>query len=530
MEKNRRKESRICILEHPELEHEVVDIETFIDSPRHLNAGRECWLSVKEDLKELFRGNYNEAVFCEGIGAGKSYKSSIIITYMVYKTLCLRDPQSYFKLAKGSNICFTNMSIRADQSRKVVFGEVNARINNSPWFRKYNRPNPRIKTELQFSKNITIFPGNSEETFPLGFNVLGGVMDEAAWYTDIQSHDVAEEIYNGLHNRIKNRFGDEGLLVMISSPRYVDDFIEKKMQEAEINKKIFARRRTLWDAKPKSAYSGKLITIEGHAIPEEFAIEANRNFGRFKRDFMAMPSLAVEPYFKQSALVEQTIDPNYEHPVDEQGRFKPLFKGKGKLYNIHVDLSHKRDATGFAMAHNDGNIIVIDLMYRIKAPVGGEINFSKIRDMIKELQTREFNIYMVTYDGYQSLDSIQILKQQGLRSEILSVDLSVYDTLQDRMYCNKLKSYRYEPFFEEIRRLEFIDGIKVDHPRNGSKDVVDAVAGAVYTCVKNPNNFSCWVAGSSRQVKTAEEQAREAAVLPVDGLVPYGYFRGRRMG
>jgi hypothetical protein len=85
------------LLEHPEYEERVVDIRTFIDSPDYLNASRECWPSIKDDLVQLFSGDYTEAVFCEGIGSGKSFKSSIIIAYMVYRVLCLKNPQELFR-------------------------------------------------------------------------------------------------------------------------------------------------------------------------------------------------------------------------------------------------------------------------------------------------------------------------------------------------------------------------------------------------------------------------------------------------
>src|SRR3990167_1561482 len=139
-------------LEHPEYEHRVVDIRTFIDSSDYLNAATECWPSIKDDLEELFKGGYTEAVFCEAIGSGKSYKSSLIIAYMTYRVLCLKDPQGYFGLAKGTAICFINVSVRADQSRKVVFGEIKSRIDNSPWFRKFYPPDPDIRSELRFPK------------------------------------------------------------------------------------------------------------------------------------------------------------------------------------------------------------------------------------------------------------------------------------------------------------------------------------------------------------------------------------------
>jgi len=520
----------LWFLEHPECEHRIVGIREFIDSPEYLNAGKECWDSVKNDLEDLFNGNYTEAVFCQAIGSGKSYASSIIIAYLAYKVLCLKNPQGYFGMAKGTQICFLNVSIRAEQSKKIVFGEVKSRIDNSPWFRIHYPPNPEIRSELQFPKNIVIFPGNSKETFPLGYNIFASVMDEAAWFTETESHDVAEDMFNALHSRIKNRFADKGLLVMISSPRYVDDFIETKMKEAQTNKQIFARRKMLWESKPAYCFNGKWIDFEGYKIPEDFKAEAERNPEAFKRDYMALPSLALEPYFKQWDLVERAIDPQLEHPVDEQGRFKDWFTGKGKQYRIHVDLSLKRDATGFCMGHNEEDTVVIDLMLRIKAPVGGEINFSEIRKMIFELRQRGFDIVGVTYDGWQSIDSLQILKENGFNCEVISVDrdTSAYDTCKEKINTGKFRCYRYEPWLEELRRLELVKGEKVDHPPLCSKDVADAVSAVTYQCVLNPNNFQFWFGGDTRKHKTQKELLKEAETLTADGLCHYGERFGRR--
>ena len=483
-------ETLAWLMEYPQYEHRVVDIRTFIDSEEYLNASKECWASIKDDLEELFAGDYTEAVFCEAIGAGKSFKSSIIIAYLVYRILCMKNPQETLGLAKDSSICFINMSVRADQSKRVVFNEIKGRIDNSPWFRKYYPSDPNIRSELRFSKGVSIFPGNSRETFPLGLNILGGVMDEAAWYTESQDHDVAEEIFNALHNRIKNRFGDRGLLVIISSPRYVDDFIEKKMRESQENKRIFARRKKLWESKPSTCFSGEWIDFDEYKIPADYEIESKRNPDIFKRDYMALPSLALEPYFKQYDLIEKCIDEKMKHPVDEKGKFKDWFLGKRKVrYYVHIDLSLRRDATGIAMTHNDGDIVVVDLMMRIKPPIQGEIRFADIREMLFELKARGFKLAKVTYDGWQSIDSLQILRNNYINCDVLSVDRDTcaYDTLKERIYEGQFRCYRYEPFLQEIRRLELIEGKKVDHPPNSSKDCTDAVAGAVLTAVEQAN-------------------------------------------
>jgi len=518
------------LLNQPEYEHRVVDIRTFIESSEYLNAGKECWGSIKNDMEELFSGNYQEAAFCEAIGAGKSFKSSIIIAYMVYRILCLKDPQGYFGLARNSGIYFLNMSIRADQSKRVVFKEIKGRVDNSPWFQKYYPPDSDIHSELRFPKDIVIFPGNSKETFPLGLNILGAVMDEASWYTETDNKDVAEEMFNALHNRIKNRFGDKGLLVMISSPRYVDDFMEKKMRESETNPRIFTRRKKLWDSKPASFFTGEKITIDGYEIPKEFEIEAKRNLDKFKRDYMAIPSLALEPYFKQWDFVERAIDPKIECPLDEHNNIKSHIKGKpGTSYYGHIDLSLTTDATGIAFCHKEGNFIIIDFMMKIKPLQGKEVDIAQVRGVVYDLKKRGFSIHKCTFDQFQSASSIQEFNNMGINSERLSIDkdLSCYETLKEGFNTERIRMYRNEELLMEIRRLEMIEGKKINHPRLSSKDLADAVAGAVYNAV-TASDISFWVGGKDKK-NTPEEQSLEDATRAADGLVRYGEMgRGGR--
>ncbi|MGA2775477.1 MAG: hypothetical protein ABSE81_05390 [Candidatus Omnitrophota bacterium] len=530
---------RIWLIEHPEYERRVVKIDEFIVSLNYLNLASYCWPSVLEDTGKYYSGNYCEAVFVHGIGSGKGFKSSIMLSYELYKLLCLKNPQEYFGLSKDSPVFIVNVSVNAEQSRKVVFGETKAMIMNSPWFMKYNPPDPRVQTQLLFPKNISIFPGSSSETGVLGYNIFAAIMDEASFFISTPFHDAAEEIYNVLKSRMVSRFGDQaGPLVIISSPKHENDFVEMKMKEAAYNKRIFAVRRTLWEAKPPETYTKGWVDFRGYKIPKELEEIAQRNPGKFKRDYMAIPSGVIDPYFTQYDLIDAAIDPKMESPIDENGNFKSWFMGQGHGYRIHVDLSLRKDATGLVMAHSEEGVIYIDLMMQIKAPPNGEINFSTIRDIIFDLSKRHFDIHGVTFDGWQSQDSIQILRDQGISADVLSVDrdMKAYDTLKDLLYSKKIKTYYFEPFIKEVKQLEFIEGKKIDHPPHGSKDVSDAVAGAVFMCVSNPNNFSfTGMEEIAAQRKALRAQGidpdsvmgRSAQRVNKDKLVRYGECDGR---
>ena len=472
-----------------------VDIGEFCLSDRYMNLKDSIRPVVLEDMKALFCDEYafaycpyEEAVFDEAIGSGKSYKSSIIASYFLYHCLCLESPQRCFDLDVNSGIVIMNMSINGVQAKKVVFGEIKNRLLNSPWFRPY-QPDPEVKSELRFAKNITIMPGHSGETYPLGFGIICGIMDEAAFYTETAEKDVAEEMYYALQRRIKNRFKGSGLLVMISSPRYTDDFIERKMAEAKNDPKIFARRRRIWEVMPEDIVAiqrGEVFELSGEKIPVRYQKDFQKNPEKAWRDLGAKPSLTLEPFIKQWALIEACID-NRPDPIGLDTRLLPWLKGNALMrYYVHVDLGLTHDACGFAMGHAEGGKIVIDLMMKIKPPVGGEIDINEIVNMVKELKQRGFVIKSITYDQFQSASSIQALNRLGFNSSKLSVEsLEAYETMKEQFYQNKVRIYKFDPFLMELKRLEMIKGKKVDHPTHSSKDICDAVCGVIFGITVN---------------------------------------------
>ena len=176
---------------------------------------------------------------------------------------------------------------------------------------------------------------------------------------------------------------------------------------------------------------------------------------------------------------------------------------------IHVDLAQKKDACGIAMGREDGTTVVngearvkvyIDIMIQLKALPGKEILFSDVRQLIYDIRDRGFPIALVSYDGWQSIDSIQILNQQGINSEVLSVDRTVepHETLKSCIQDNRIDYYQHQVFIDEIQGLELVKGVKVDHPPKGSKDVADAMAGVAFWICQKP------VSGSFTQEPSSE--------------------------
>jgi hypothetical protein len=459
-------------------------------------------------------------------------------------------------------------------AEKVIFGEVRELVRRSPWFAEKYPPDARVRKELHFAKNIAVIPGNSSELFPLGLNVLAATMDEASFFVETYDgqREAAEEVYLALQRRVKSRFGDKGLMMIASSPRHSEDFIMRKLAEAETTSSVYGSRKATWEVKPKSRFGKERFEYKGMKVPAEFQREFDKNAEKALRDLAARPGAAYAPFFVDMGGLEEAwgggphprplshgergerrdtasyprplpkgrgerretaglppqppslnreggerretasyplplpegrgerlaasrpvaahTTPSLRHPFGEDGRLAEWFRAADRAARfVHVDLGLKKDACGIAMAkvEADGRgmpVVVVEMMNQIKAPPGGEVDFAGVRELILSLRGRGFRVARVTYDGWQSADSLQILRRKGIEAGVVPVALPEYETLKELANDRRLRMYEFRPIVEECKRLEMIRGVKVDHPPGGSKDVADAVAGAVSEALK----------------------------------------------
>jgi len=246
------------LMQNPNFAHMPVGIREFITSEQYLNSKEDCWPGVMNDLVDIFSepvnslklSPYSDVIRKMGFGSGKSFRIVFSFCYVAYRLGCLVDPSRAYGLASGSVIALVNAAITSPQAKKIIFGDIKERIRNSPWFQQHMQPDPNVQSELRFPKNIVIFPGSSSETAPLGYNIFLFNIDEAAFFPVTDSRDSAQEIYETAKRRIKSRFGDYGLVSAISSPSYVDSFIERRCEESKTDQKVSSREGPTWENKP----------------------------------------------------------------------------------------------------------------------------------------------------------------------------------------------------------------------------------------------------------------------------------------
>ena len=164
---------------------------------------------------------------------------------------------------------------------------------------------------------------------------------------------------------------------------------------------------------------------------------------------------------------------------------------------VHIDLGLTGDAAGVACGYVPGftritrsevtetlPLIKFDFTLRVPPPPGGEINFAKIRTLLYKLREEGLPIRWVSFDSYQSQDSIQILNGKGFKAGLVSMDKTSlqYDLTKTAFYDNRVELPLHERAKIELLSLERIAKPNkwiIDHPPHGSKDISDAIAGVV---------------------------------------------------
>ncbi len=490
----------------------------------------------KEDLMNIFgeeegaryydKYTKNEIILQLGKGSGKDFTSTVACSYIVYKLLCLKDPAKYFGKPSGDAIDLINVAINAQQAKNVFFKGFKSKIERSPWFigKYYAKAD-----SVEFNKSITVYSGHSERESHEGLNLLLAVLDEISGFasevgTGNEQGKTADNIYKAFRGSVDSRFPDLGKVVLLSFPRYPGDFISEKYDAVIAEKEVIERTHEfiinplLPDTDPSNKFqiSWEEDQIISYKYPGVFALkrptwEVNptRNIDDFKIAFMTdlgdamqrfacVPTFASDAFFKQVDKVRNCM--TLRNPVDNFRRFDEAFKpDPDKVYYVHADLAQKHDKCAVAIAHVDkwvniqvinnyeqvAPIVVVDAVAWWEPKVEGPVNLSEVKQWILNLRRLGFNIGMVSFDRWQSFDIQNELKQVGMRTDTVSVAKKHYEDMAMLVYEERLAMPSIELLFDELTQLKIMKNDRVDHPRKKSKDLADAVCGAIFGAISH---------------------------------------------
>ena len=560
------------VLKENHFEEKPVDAKTFVESSDYLGQPPlsaiqydivEAMSQVykKEDLKELYgdaegaryyeKYTKNEIILQLGKGSGKDFTSTVACAYIVYKLLCLKDPARYFGKPSGDAIDLINVAINAQQAKNVFFKGFKTKIEKSPWFAgKYNAK----ADSVEFDKSITVYSGHSERESHEGLNLLLAVLDEISGFasevgTGNEQGKTAENIYKAFRGSVDSRFPDLGKVVLLSFPRYQGDFISKRYDDVIAEKEILDRKHKfiINEELPEGPDNEfEIIWEEDHIISYKYPrvlalkrptweVNPTRNIDDFKiafltdigdamMRFLCTPTYSSDAFFKQKEKLEKCM--NTRNPLDSFRRFDETFKpDPEKVYYIHADLAQKHDKCAIAIAHVDkwvniqvikdyeqvAPIVIVDAVAWWEPKAEGPVNLSEVKQWIINLRREGFNIGMVSFDRWQSFDIQNELQAVGIKTETVSVAKKHYEDLAMMIYEERVAIPMIPLLLEEMSELKIMKGNRVDHPRKKSKDLADAVCGAVFGAISHTqktNNTEIDVHTWSSATRLAEKQQR----------------------
>ena len=565
-------------LEDSPFAEKPVDAKTFVEGEEYLGQPplSDIQYDIVEGMSQIYRqedlqalmgfeeGNKyykkftkNEIILKLGKGSGKDFTSTVAVSYIVYKLLCLKDPARYYGKPSGDAIDIINVAINAQQAKNVFFKGFKTKIEKSPWFagKYYSKMD-----SIEFDHSITVYSGHSERESHEGLNLLVAILDEISGFasevaTGNDQGKTADNIYKAFRGTVDSRFPDLGKVVLLSFPRYPGDFISIKYDDAIMEKDVIERHHTfvMNPELPEDA-AGNSLEIsweEDHILsykyPGVFALkrptwEVNptRNIEDFKlafytdlgdamMRFACIPTFSSDAFFKQQDKVKSAM--TIRNPVDSFRRFDTNFKpDPTKKYFVHADLAQRHDKCAVAIAHVEKwvniqvmkdyeqvvPVVVVDAVAWWEPKVEGPVNLSEVKQWIQNLRRVGFDLGMVSFDRWQSFDIQNELKSVGIRTETVSVAKKHYEDMAMLIYEDRVALPTIDLLFEELTQLKIMNNNKVDHPRKKSKDLADAVCGAIFGAISHTvrDNFG------EVEIHTFRDKPKRVVDLP-DNVIDY---------
>ena len=559
------------VLKENQFDEIPVDAKTFVESADYLGQPElssiqyeivEAMSQIyrKEELQEIFgsvvgaqyfdKYTKNEIILQLGKGSGKDFVSTVACAYIVYKLLCLKDPARYYGKPSGDAIDIINVAINAQQAKNVFFKGFKTKIEKSPWFAgKYNAK----ADSVEFNKSITVYSGHSERESHEGLNLLLAVLDEISGFasevgTGNEQGKTAENIYKAFRGSVDSRFPDLGKVVLLSFPRYQGDFISKRYEDVIAEKETIEKKHLFImnenlphdDSNNQFEIAWEEDTIISYKVPKVLALKKTtwdvnptRKIDDFKlafytdlgdamMRFACTPTFASDAFFKQKDKLEKCM--TLRNPVDNFRRFDESFKpDPEKIYYIHADLAQKHDKCAVAIAHVDkwvniqvikdyqqvAPMVIVDAVAWWEPKAEGPVNLSEVKQWIINLRRQGFNIGVVSFDRWQSFDIQQELKAVGIKTDTVSVAKKHYEDLAMMIYEERVAIPSIPLLLEEMSELKIMKNTRVDHPRKKSKDLADAVCGAVFGAISHTpkdSNHEIEIHTWSTSARLAEKQ------------------------
>ena len=452
----------------------------------------------REIVQTFYDGQYDELAVCAGMRSGKSFMAAVIFAIEIIRYLLLRDPWMYYNIFPRSEVSISLVAVSMDQHReKSVWAHLKNIVSRNPYLMaraKITDTPGRGQFLNTFSikfpdKSLTIRAIPSSSASAAGGTLLGAGLDEVARFDLTAGKRGADLVYDTLKGGTATLHGK---IISVSSPMWERDKIMQLIKEIEVDDKAIAYHLASWELNP-------------HFDMDIYNRAYRRNPEVALRDYKAQPMAGLEPFIRETHLIDQMVTISQINPkVLPDGGIDALERNPSYRYVLHGDPALINDAFGLCVGHlnpKNGHRH-IDLLIRFIPKEGErEIRAQWVHDVILNLH-KVLNIRTASFDTYQYPETLQDLERNGVRMVQQHILIEQYTALKEAIYAGLIHIPNHtlptkNPAWPrtvtgELKELSLINGKKVDHPINGTKDVADALAGVNWLLTQEHIGGSTW--------------------------------------
>lgn len=416
------------------LKRTPVTIDEFVESKEFLaGVEYEIWPTLRDELRQM---NPDVMIGEQPIhlnllggatGWGKSHLSTGTMAYQTYLLTCFDNPQRLFGLTPMTTIVGMLQSVSPTITKRVLYQPFRKMFTGMQYTQRWCGWNDKLESLLELDGNIQIVPTAASLQSLLGQAVFAAILDEVNFMAIIEEskqvpgaqgmggyYDQAEEVFSNIERRRQRSFTTRGVSIgsisAVSSTRYKNDFLDRKIDEMEriyeeelqgnnpMPKNFLAMRHSQYSKNPRFA-DGKYATFDllvgtdeygsrvledweepGVHFPEDgrimqvpmpYKVQFKKDPDAALRDVIGIATDAITPFFRRKAKIndaylrgeERGLAPWVAHDewvLAEDGfpewLVDNLPKGRAadRPHFVHVDLSKNKDRCGIGVVRHDG--------------------------------------------------------------------------------------------------------------------------------------------------------------------------------
>jgi hypothetical protein len=412
-----------------------------IDFSEH-TLGVHLYPGQVEALTAYYESGKPNWLLLSGRRGGKSLISDIVTIYEAV----IPNLDQY--LRPGEERYVLLVSVREDSAR-VHIRQITKLLRHTKALSNMIQAVKEDRVELKNGVIILSLPASARAA--RGYTASTLVMDEAAFFVDTLGNSSAEAIFTALSPTTAT-FGEDARLVITTSVNtkagLVYDLYDRASQ-GELEEWHVTKAPTR-ELNPK--VSERIINSALKRDPESAQAEY---FAEFREQTEA---------FLQADAIDRCVDPGLG-----RGMVDP-----GVSYFMAIDPALMRDSYGYAIAHLESGVVLIDYLKKLRAPVDA----NGAEDLLKSLVER-FRPLGVLCDNPSTCQrlkpEIPMLYTPFSRSQ----KLRIYGTLKEAINLGLIGLPKDDDLLDELKALQIRGGVDISAPKAGRithDDLADCVA------------------------------------------------------